>query len=374
MPPALAKGFFRSSCLLAFAMALAVGVAVPSAADEARVRAVVVIDVTKAGAQGKDRLTWPKSPTWVTATPEHAALSKLTVSLKAFSDANTLKAEKEFLENLTSLPPATDPTRIVSKAGDEILLLLLADYLDDHEPVSVVKETKRLTQLAQDLEKLITTVTKGVERQQQGAVPPVQPTVRVVAQRITLAERRATVAIGARSVRTKNGSTTIADDSCKNDDCIQRSLTVSTGPVESLFLSLDLPVTKVSDVVYDSASRTLQPKTTPTVVFLGLDYVPFGDVLTKPRSVGLSSVVLKGFIKLSSRPSDAWGFGLGFRPPALDLGGIKLDLFQAFGAYVWTRQDRVAASGDQAPGSSYKPALRAGVSFNLDKLGDWLKL
>jgi hypothetical protein len=58
----------------------------------------------------------------------------------------------------------------------------------------------------------------------------------------------------------------------------------------------------------------------------------------------------------------------------MELGGMPLELFQVFGAYVWTKQDGVTATGAPESSSSYKRALRAGVSFNLDKLGDWLKL
>jgi hypothetical protein len=378
MRESFVRVLITSSSLFALVIALVVGFAVPVAADQPPVKSVVVIDLTKGGKndvalEGR-RSRWPEFPgvIWVSAAPEPEKLREVKTTLDEFSKAGTLPNETRVLTALTSLPLAADPTRMVSHADDHVLLILLADYSDEHVPVSVVKETKRLTQLAQDLEKLVTTVTKKIA-EEGVAERKEEPTIQVVAQQITLKERRATVTIGARSVRMRDEPTTIAEDSCKNGDCVQRTLTIATGPVELLFLSLDLPVTKTSDLVYDSASGTLQPQTTPTVVFLGFD-VAFGDILTKPRSVGWSSFVLKGFIKLSSRPSDAFGFGLGFRPPRMELGGMPLELFQVFGAYVWTKQDGVTATGAPESSSSYKRALRAGVSFNLDKLGDWLKL
>jgi hypothetical protein len=355
-------------------MAFLAGVTGPVAATEPPVRAVVVIDLTKAGAQEKGRPVWLKAPVWVTDAPGPAQLIDLREKLETFAKDVSWDAEEAFLRALTSLPTAADPRRTLSHAGDQLLLILIADYSDEHVPVSVVKEVKRLTQLAQDLEKLVRTVISKATMPKGAKGVPTPPTIQLVEQTITLSERRANLTIGAHSVPTGKVPTTVSEDSCVNGGCVQRAAAITTGPVEKCFLSLDLPVTKVSDLVYDNASMTLQPRTTPTVVFLGFDVVPFGDVLTKPRSIGWSNLVVKGFIKLSSRPSDAFGFGLGLRPPELDLAGFKLDLFQVFGAYVWTKQDRLAEGGAADLRSSYKGALRAGVSFNLDKLADWLKL
>jgi hypothetical protein len=357
--------------LLPLAVAFAGGFVCRAVAAEPPVRAVVVIDLTKEGGQQQRHRAWTKPPVWVTDAPDQTRWDKLTEARDAFSEKKTLEAQKKFLSALADLRDAADPARIVSNAGDQVLLVLLADAKDEHEPVAVVKETKRLTQLAQDIQKLVTTVIQKMGKPLRNED---EPTVQVVLQTVTLTERRATLTIGARSVREEGDPATITEDSCKNGGCVQRAATITSGPVENFFLSLDLPVTKASDFVYDSTSGALQPKTTPTVVYLGLDAVPFGDVLTKPRSVGWSNVVVKGFIKLSSRPSDAFGFGLGFRPPALDLAGVNLNLFQVFGAWVWTREDRQPASGEKDPSSAYKGAFRAGVSFNLDRLADWLKL
>jgi hypothetical protein len=388
-PTGLAPLWLAAACV-AFAISSTFAMAADDAAKgpagglaaQPAIKGIVVVNLTKAGATDdrfrEKRAAWPKALTstiWVGAPPTKDNLGPFNAfnnALATFAAKATLDNEIALLATLTKLQAATDETRIISKAFDQILLILFADVTDEQPPVAVIKETKRLTRLAQDIQTLITTVIKQ-ERGKGVAPTKDEPTIQVVVQTLALTERRATLDISARGVPTPSEPRTIADDSCKNGACVLRHVTIATGPVELLFLSLDLPVTKTSDLVYDSASGTLQPQTTPTVVFLGFD-VAFGDILTKPRSVSWSNFVLKGFIKLSSRPSDAFGFGLGFRPPRMELGGIPLELFQVFGAYVWTKQDGVTATGAPESSSSYKSALRAGVSFNLDKLGDWLKL
>ena len=349
----------------------------PSDGVTSAVKGVVIINVTKSGttdARFKDkREQWPKgvpSSTWVGAALTEGALKSVNDNVAAFSKKRTIDAENDLLTCLTNLHPAEDPTRIISAAPDQIMLILPAD-VTDKAPVAVVKETKRLTRLAQDIQTLVTTVIQ--KELGKGTAADKEPTLQVMVQTITLSERRATVDISARGVPTPGENRTIADDSCKNGACVMRKTTVTTGGTELCFLSIDVPITKVSDVKYDSTTGSLQLQSTPTTAFLGFD-VAFDDILTKPEGFGWRNLVGKAFIKLSSRPADAFGFGIGFRPPRVSLGGLSLDVLQVFGAYVWTSQDSVTSASATNPNSSYKGSIRGGLSFNLDKLADWLKL
>lgn len=350
----------------------------PSDSVTSAVKGVVIINVTKSGttdARFKDkREQWPKgvpSSTWVGAALTEGALKSVNDNVAAFAKKGTIDAEHDLLTCLTNLHPAEDPTRIISAAPDQIMLILLADVTDLQAPVAVVKETKRLTRLAQDIQTL---ATKVIQKELgKGTAADKEPTLQVMVQTITLSERRATVDISARGVPTPGENRTVADDSCKTGACVLRKATVTTGGTELCFLSIDVPITKVSDVKYDSTTGSLQLQSTPTTAFLGFD-VAFDDILTKPEGFGWRNLVGKAFIKLSSRPADAFGFGIGFRPPRVSLGGLSLDVLQVFGAYVWTSQDSVTSAGAANPNSSYKGSIRGGLSFNLDKLADWLKL
>ena len=105
----------------------------------------------------------------------------------------------------------------------------------------------------------------------------------------------------------------------------------------------------------------------------GIDYT-FRDILTASERWHVDGFVLKALLKLSKRPSDAFGVGLGYRPPKVEYFGIPVDTIQVFGAWVWTRQDDLDAAGMPLENEHYHGQARIGLSFNVDKVSDWLKL
>lgn len=136
-----------------------------------------------------------------------------------------------------------------------------------------------------------------------------------------------------------------------------RTTDLIAGPREMLYLSADLPVTKVKELQYDKASNQVTEKDAPENFYLGLNINPFYDVYTQHRSeVFYRNFSLKLLVKASSRPRESMGVGLGYRFGMMDV----------FVAHMRTQDDPDISSGG---GTS---STAAGVSFNISKAVDWL--
>jgi hypothetical protein len=138
------------------------------------------------------------------------------------------------------------------------------------------------------------------------------------------------------------------------------------GPAEHLFISADVPVTKASQLQYDSTGHAIGTKATPTTAYAGLNLMA-GDVLAATRDRWFDGLMLKGMAKLAKRPADSYGGGIGYRfPDAWKAFGYDLNNLSVFVAYLRTR---TITNGTK----TFSNDVRGGVSFNLDKALDWFK-
>ncbi len=144
----------------------------------------------------------------------------------------------------------------------------------------------------------------------------------------------------------------------KNGEVILQT-EIAVGPPEHLYLSADMPVTKIKQIVYDSDSKTFQEKEKPSSFYLGLNW-RWGDLYTH-HSVNefYKDLSLKALFKASSHPSDSMGLGIGYSLPYCEI----------FVASVWTQND------DSVPGTSKgtTQSYIVGLSFNISKGMEWLK-
>lgn len=147
-----------------------------------------------------------------------------------------------------------------------------------------------------------------------------------------------------------------------------QTVTVVYGPAEHLFLGLDLPVNSRKTLKYDATSKSLLPQDSNPQLFLSLNALFFGD-LASPQPVtwgtlqkGLSGKLL---FSASSRPLDDYGVGIGLQLPKIEALGLNLNSISIFGAFMWIKQDAVAANGASQHNGSTAHGFRVGISYDL---------
>ncbi len=144
-------------------------------------------------------------------------------------------------------------------------------------------------------------------------------------------------------------------------------VTLTTGPKEHLFLAADLPVRRINELKFDSATSSLAPATTPTQFYISGNYA-FGDLLGSPEHRGfLDNLALKVMVKGSKTPAESFGVGLSLRGSYV----INLDTVSPFVGYIWTRSDPAAPAG--TAGEGLTRTMQFGASFNLTQALAWLK-
>jgi hypothetical protein len=215
-------------------------------------------------------------------------------------------------------------------------------------PTIKITEEPRETRLSTDFATLITVIKNvaGIP----GIQPLNQPAFTCIHKTYTLTRTRATLTITV--TYTVDGKDTSVDK------------TIITGPTEHLFLSTDIPVTKLKELKYDDSSKTVTTKDSPTAFYGGFDYI-LGDIQTNDQRRPWEGIVLKGMLKISKKPLDGYGFGIGYRSPNFSLFGMTFEMFSPFVGYFWTKYDDKDTAGN--PITRSKNGIRFGVSFNLDK-------
>jgi hypothetical protein len=212
-----------------------------------------------------------------------------------------------------------------------------------------IKEVRRKTRFETDLQTLLKIVLK------EGGVTRVIRTASVAVWGQPLQYTRANVLV------------TVTWDALKSP-----AVTLVTGPAEHLYLSADLPVDNVSAVKYDEATGAVASRSAPATFYGGLNY-SLGDIGLEKASWSWSSVSIKLMMQISSKPLDGLGAGLGFRLPATEVWGFKLNALSVFGAAIWLREDSSVSGTPAVVETRYKAKLRAGLSLNLDAALGWIK-
>jgi hypothetical protein len=223
------------------------------------------------------------------------------------------------------------------------VLILSTEPLDNVQVK--IEETARKTRFENDLQTLLKILMKGVKGELLHAAIEVKP----------LQFKRANVAV------------TVAWT-----DALKTNFTVVTGPPEHLYLSADLPIDNVSMLKYDESSGAVSTTSAPTKFYGGLNW-SLGDIGLERASWSWSSLSIKLLMQISSKPLDGLGAGLGFRLPATEVWGFKLNVISVFGAVIWLREDASATGTPPVVETHYKAKLRGGLSLNLDAALGWIK-
>lgn len=141
------------------------------------------------------------------------------------------------------------------------------------------------------------------------------------------------------------------------------TMTVITGPKEHLFLGLDLPVTKTSQLKYNDSTKTLEPKDTNPQLYLSLNWY-IGDVAAKQETQrGFDRFSVKALVLASTRPLDSMGLGVGYQLP--DLKVVDLSAVNVFVGHFWTKQDDISSTGTALTNKSTTRDWRFGITYDV---------
>ena len=306
-------------------------------------KAIAVFDLTTTETKNLNKTLFFPFPT--------AKVSYWINSLESLPNPTTASDVQTILDGLRAEIGATSD-RWISKKGSKVDVYVL--YRTKGEaPAIDIKEEDRDTRLSTDFATLVK-IVKAV-----AAAPEVVETtdkVGYVKQSYLLTKTRATLKV---TVTQKIGDSTTT---------LEKS--IITGPTEHLFLSADVPITKVKELKYDDTSHGFVTKDAPTAFYAGFDYT-LGDVLTTDQKAPWEGIVFKALLKVSKRPLDGYGVAIGYRSPNFGIFGMTLESFTPFVGYFRTKVDDKDASGNVI--QREKNGIRFGVSFNLDKALEWTK-
>ncbi len=131
------------------------------------------------------------------------------------------------------------------------------------------------------------------------------------------------------------------------------------GPEEGGYLSADIPIGDIKQLKYDTATNTVVERGTPSSIYLGINYKPFGDVYSEYEVTDYkNNFAVKLMFKASSKPGNSYGVGLAY----------SFDIAEVFVARIRTKSDPSIPETTRG----YKDSTVVGVSFNVSKGIDWL--
>ena len=156
---------------------------------------------------------------------------------------------------------------------------------------------------------------------------------------------------------------------------------MSTGPREAWSFSADVPLSTLGDVKVDDAAKNTELAKTPDAFYVGLNFVPIGDVLQPPSSIG-EAFQFKVLLKASRRPSDSFGVGIGLRSGYFSKHSrlknyALLQIFDTLAPYVaYTRtrdqQTKKNAAGEDEIIRFKRNDVVIGISLDITKALDFV--
>jgi hypothetical protein len=281
-------------------------------------------------------------------------------SLPAGGEIQSLLLGNKAQDALTKIQEskALSSTRWLSEQGTPLNVYCVSSA----DPCTLrVKEERRSTRLSSDLatlRKIVATIYgQGLESGQ----------LTVECRSYSLTEKRAYLKVSASVGGTNDtGGEAAGDKEGDADESVEAQIV--TGPAEHWFLSVDVPLNDAKQAKFNSETRSLDIKDSPTEFLIAANY-QVGDLFT--NGSWLRGLVVKGLLTPSRNPTDQYGVGLGLRGEFLGTRGLDLSLVSPFVAWVVSREDAVE-SGQPRKDAKKKNQFRFGLSFNLDRALGWL--
>ena len=319
-------------------------------------KALVIVDASNAGTSNAPSLD-RRWYVFRSAKDSQAA----EASLRRLDDRNVNEAPLDPVKKDFERMAADSDPRVYLDPGDTFRVIVLRTS-DQLLPSIEISEKRRETRFAQDfgtLIKLAVAIAKAVAETRVYKLTEKSGQTNGVYKRSTI-----TVDVKTSNEKeTSDGGPEQFDPATMTADT-SVSVALVNGPKEHWFISADVPITKTSEAKYDETGHTIGTKSTPTTAYAGVNLM-LGDVIAETRECWTDGLMLKAMAKLSKRPADSYGGGIGYRFPAQwHIFGYELNDFSVFAAYLRTRNQTSRA---------YENAVRGGISLNLDKALDWFK-
>jgi hypothetical protein len=257
---------------------------------------------------------------------------------KEMEDEEISRARETFLKELKNKYKKALAQRWISKKNDNLEVYVF--HIGKKAEIKI-EEKKRKTRIAQDISILTKLIVSDLTKSEMF--------ISMVDRQYRLGKQYSSLIVAAVLDKEK-----------------EEKMEIITGPAEHWFLSADLIVLRLSKVEFVSNQVTIEPRETPKVFYLGVNWM-VGDIL-KERQNLLKNFFVKGTVKFSKKPFDSYGFGIGYRFPEVKVLGIDISSFSVFGSWLWTKEQLEDKSKELT-----KRQLQFGISFNLDKAMGWVK-
>jgi hypothetical protein len=257
---------------------------------------------------------------------------------KEMEDEEISRAREAFLKELKTKYKKALAQRWLSKKNDNLEIYVF--HIGKKAEIKI-EEKKRKTRIAQDISILTKLIVSDLTKAEMF--------ISMVDRQYRLGKQYGTLLVSTALDKEK-----------------EEKMEIITGPTEHWFLSADLIVLKLSKVKFVGNQGTIEPRETPKVFYLGVNWM-IGDVL-KERQNLLKNFFVKGMVKFSKKPFDSYGFGIGYRFPGVKVLGIDISSFSVFGSWLWTKEQQEEKAEELT-----KRQIQFGISFNLDKALEWVK-
>ena len=257
---------------------------------------------------------------------------------KEMEDEEISHAREAFLKELKNKYKKALAQRWLSKKNDNLEVYV---FHTGKKAEIKIEEKKRKTRIAQDISILTKLIVSDLTKAEMF--------ISMVDRQYRLGKQYGTLLVSTALDKEK-----------------EEKMEIITGPTEHWFLSADLIVLKLSKVKFVSSQGTIEPRETPKVFYLGVNWM-IGDIL-KERQNLLKNFFVKGMLKFSNRPFDSYGFGIGYRFPKVKVLGIDISSFSVFASWLWTKEQVEDKTKELT-----KRQIQFGISFNLDKALGWVK-
>ena len=204
---------------------------------------------------------------------------------KEMEDEEISRARETFLKELKNKYKKALTQRWLSKKNDNLEVYV---FHTGKKAEIKIEEKKRKTRIAQDISILTKLIVSDITKAEMF--------ISMVDRQYRLGKQYGSLLV------------TVVLDKEKEE-----KMEIITGPAEHWFLSADLIVLKLSKVKFVSSQGAIEPRETPKVFYLGVNWM-IGDIL-KERQNLLKNFFVKGMLKFSKKPFDSYGFGIGYRFP-----------------------------------------------------------
>lgn len=224
------------------------------------------------------------------------------------------------------------------KKANGLTITAVAKHMDSNNVELKISEEKRKSRLTSDLDIVLSFFKKSNKTGLRSNIKYTKATKALTHERATITVKTSIDVNGKTSANESN---------------------IIGGKTEHWYMSVDYPLTSISELKYDPKSNALELKDKPSDFYLSFNYA-FGDLF---KTTGWSNVHGKLMFNVKE-PSNYWGVGLGYRFPSLfDNGEVSV-----FGANIYSRDDSADGATVKENLGASRNSVIYGISYSVSTL------